>query len=150
MDKRFVFDLDLPDWEEYMKEKGFPKFRALQIYQWFMKGTLDLSKMTNVPNDIKKAVSEDLIVESMSVEKHLVSKIDGTQKFVFRLYDGHCIETVLMRYKTGLSICISSQAGCKMGCRFCASAHAGFGRNLTSGEMLGQVLLPRREYIVLW
>ncbi|MBR2750880.1 MAG: 23S rRNA (adenine(2503)-C(2))-methyltransferase RlmN [Clostridiales bacterium] len=141
MDKRFVFDLDLPDWEEYMKEKGFPKFRALQIYQWFMKGTLDLSKMTNVPNDIKKAVSEDLIVESMSVEKHLVSKIDGTQKFVFRLYDGHCIETVLMRYKTGLSICISSQAGCKMGCRFCASAHAGFGRNLTSGEMLGQVLL---------
>ncbi len=141
MDKRFVFDLDLPDWKEYMKEKGFPKFRALQIYQWFMKGTLDLSKMTNVPNDIKKAVSEDLIVESMSVEKHLVSKIDGTQKFVFRLYDGHCIETVLMRYKTGLSICISSQAGCKMGCRFCASAHAGFGRNLTSGEMLGQVLL---------
>ena len=141
MDKRFVFDLDLPDWEEYMKEKGFPKFRALQIYQWFMKGTLDLSKMTNVPNDIKKAVSEDLIVESMSVEKHLVSKIDGTQKFVFRLYDGHCIETVLMHYKTGLSICISSQAGCKMGCRFCASAHAGFGRNLTSGEMLGQVLL---------
>ncbi|MBR3058480.1 MAG: 23S rRNA (adenine(2503)-C(2))-methyltransferase RlmN [Clostridiales bacterium] len=141
MEKRFVFDLTLADWEAYMKEKGFPKFRAQQIYQWLMKGTLDLSQMTNVPNDIKKAVSEDLIVESMSIEKHLVSQIDGTQKFVFRLYDGHCIETVLMRYKTGLSICISSQAGCKMGCRFCASAHAGFGRNLTSGEMLGQVLL---------
>lgn len=141
MEKRFVLDLTLQDWEEYMKEKGFPKFRALQLYQWLMKGTLDLSKMTNVPNDIKKAISEDLIVESMSVEKHLVSKIDGTQKFVFQLYDGHRIETVLMRYKTGLSICISSQAGCKMGCNFCASAHAGFGRNLTSGEMLGQVLL---------
>jgi len=141
MEKRFVFDLTLADWENYMKEKGFPKFRALQIYQWLMKGTLDLSKMSNVPNDIKDAVREDLIVDSMTVEKHLVSAIDGTQKFVFRLYDGHCIETVLMRYKTGLSICISSQAGCKMGCRFCASAHAGFGRNLTSGEMLGQVLL---------
>ena len=141
MDKRFVLDVTLPEWEEYIKEKGLPKFRAAQLYQWFMKGTLDLSKMTNVPNPIKEMVAQDFIVDSMSVEKHLVSKIDGTQKFVFRLYDGHCIETVLMRYKTGLSICISSQAGCKMGCRFCASAHAGFGRSLTSGEMLGQVLL---------
>ena len=135
MDKRFVLDVTLPEWEKYIKEKGLPKFRAAQLYQWFMKGTLDLSKMTNVPNPIKEMVAQDFIVDSMSVEKHLVSKIDGTQKFVFRLYDGHCIETVLMRYKTGLSICISSQAGCKMGCRFCASAHAGVGRSLTSGEM---------------
>ena len=141
MDKRFVLDLTLPEWEEYMKQKAFPKFRALQLYQWLMKGVLDMEKMTNVPNDIKNAVREDFITESMSIEKHLVSQIDGTQKFVFRLYDGHCIETVLMRYKTGLSICISSQAGCRMGCRFCASAHAGFGRSLTGGEMLGQVLL---------
>lgn len=141
MDKRFVLDLSLADWEAYMQEKGLPKFRASQVYQWLMKGTLDMEKMTNVPQSLKDMIAQDLIVESMSVEKHLVSQIDGTQKFVFRLYDGHCIETVLMRYKTGLSICISSQAGCKMGCRFCASAHAGFGRSLTRGEMLGQVLL---------
>ncbi|HAU51383.1 MAG TPA: 23S rRNA (adenine(2503)-C(2))-methyltransferase RlmN [Clostridiales bacterium] len=141
MPKRFILDLDLPSWEEYMKEKGYPKFRASQVFSWCSKGVIDLDKMSNVPANIKDSLREDFVVESMSIEKHLVSEIDGTQKFVFRLYDGHCIETVLMRYKTGLSICISSQAGCKMGCRFCASAHAGFGRSLTRGEMLGQVLL---------
>ena len=141
MDKKFVLDLNLSDWEAYMKEKSYPKFRASQIFSWYSKGVLDMTKMSNVPQDIKNAIREDFITDSMSIEKHLVSEIDGTQKFVFRLYDGHCVETVLMRYKTGLSICISSQAGCKMGCRFCASAHAGFGRSLTRGEMLGQVLL---------
>ena len=141
MDKKFVLDLNLSDWEAYMKEKSYPKFRASQIFSWYSKGILDMTKMSNVPQEIKNAVREDFITDSMSIEKHLVSEIDGTQKFVFRLYDGHCVETVLMRYKTGLSICISSQAGCKMGCRFCASAHAGFGRSLTRGEMLGQVLL---------
>ena len=141
MDKKFILDLDLPAWEAYIKEKGQPKFRASQIYSWLSKGVIDPEKMTNLSKDLKAALREDFICESMSIEKHLVSKLDGTQKFVFRLYDGHCIETVLMRYKTGLSICISSQAGCKMGCRFCASAHAGFGRSLSRGEMLGQVLL---------
>ena len=141
MDKKFVLDLNLSDWEAYMKEKSYPKFRASQIFSWYSKGVLDMTKMSNVPQEIKNAVREDFITDSMSIEKHLVSEIDGTQKFVFRLYDDHCVETVLMRYKTGLSICISSQAGCKMGCRFCASAHAGFGRSLTRGEMLGQVLL---------
>ncbi|MBP5491751.1 MAG: 23S rRNA (adenine(2503)-C(2))-methyltransferase RlmN [Clostridiales bacterium] len=141
MEKRFVLDLTLPEWEEYVKEAGFPKFRAGQIYSWLIKGVLDTEKMTNLPANFKERVRQDLIFDSMTVEKHLVSEIDGTQKFVFRLYDGHCIETVLMRYKTGLSVCISSQAGCKMGCRFCASAHAGFGRSLTRGELLGQVLL---------
>lgn len=141
MEKRFILDLTLPEWEEYIKEKGLPKFRASQIYSWLSKGVIDVEKMTNLPKTVHAALKEDFITESMSVERHLESRIDGTQKFVFRLYDGHLIETVLMRYKTGLSICISSQAGCKMGCRFCASAHAGFGRSLTSGEMLGQVFL---------
>ena len=145
MEKKFILDLNLSDWEEYVKSKGMPKFRASQIYSWLSKGVLDVEKMTNIPQNIRVALKEDFVVESMTVERHLVSKIDGTQKFAFRLYDGHLIETVLMRYKTGLSICISSQAGCKMGCRFCASAHAGFGRSLTRGEMLGQVLLAGAE-----
>ena len=141
MDKKFVLDLNLSDWEAYMKERSYPKFRASQVFSWYSKGVFDMTKMSNVPQEIKNAIREDFITDSMSIEKHLISEIDGTQKFVFRLFDGHCVETVLMRYKTGLSICISSQAGCKMGCRFCASAHAGFGRSLTRGEMLGQVLL---------
>ncbi len=141
MDKKFVLDLNLSDWEAYMKERSYPKFRASQVFSWYSKGVFDMTKMSNVPQEIKNAIREDFITDSMSIEKHLISEIDGTQKFVFRLFDGHCVETVLMRCKTGLSICISSQAGCKMGCRFCASAHAGFGRSLTRGEMLGQVLL---------
>ena len=139
MDNRFVFDLTLKDWEIWVKDRGFPHYRAAQIYQWFVKGVQDLSRMKNIPETIRIAINEDFILQGLTVEKEYISKIDGTRKFVFRLHDGHRIETVLMKYKTGYSLCISSQAGCRMGCDFCASAHAGFGRSLTPGEMLGQI-----------
>ena len=139
MERRFVFDLTLPEWENWVKERGFPRYRAAQIYQWFVKGVQDTSRMKNIPEAIRTALCEDFIVRGLIVEKELTSGIDGTKKFIFQLHDGHRVETVLMKYKTGYSLCISSQAGCKMGCAFCASAHAGFGRSLTSGEMLGQI-----------
>ncbi len=139
MSRRFVFDLTLPDWETWVKDKGFPRYRAAQIYQWFVKGVQDTSRMKNIPDSIRKALTEDFIVQGLTVEKELTSGIDGTMKFIFALHDGHRVETVLMKYRHGYSVCISSQAGCKMGCAFCASAHAGFGRDLTSGEMLGQI-----------
>jgi len=139
MSRRFTFDLDLPAWETWVKEKGYPHYRAAQIYQWFSKGVQDTDRMKNIPVQIRKAIEEDFIVMGLEIEKELTSGIDGTKKFIFQLYDGHRVETVLMKYKTGYSICISSQAGCRMGCAFCASAHAGFGRSLTSGEMLGQI-----------
>lgn len=139
MDKRFVFDLTLEEWVNWVKERGFPRYRAAQIYQWFVKGIQDISRMKNIPDSIRKALSEDYILQGLILEKELTSSIDGTKKFIFQLHDGHRVETVLMKYKTGYSLCISSQAGCRMGCAFCASAHAGFGRDLTSGEMLGQI-----------
>lgn len=139
MEKRFVFDLTLQDWEVWVKDRGFPRYRAAQIYQWFVKGIQELSRMKNLPESIRLAIKEDFILQGLTVEKEYTSEIDGTRKFVFRLHDGHRVETVLMKYKTGYSLCISSQAGCRMGCDFCASAHAGFGRSLTSGEMLGQI-----------
>jgi len=139
MSKRFVFDLTLKEWEDWVKERGFPRYRAAQIYQWFVKGIQDTSRMKNLPEPIRTALCDDFIVQGLTVEKELTSEIDGTKKFIFQLHDGHRVETVLMKYKTGFSLCISSQAGCKMGCAFCASAHAGFGRDLTSGEMLGQI-----------
>jgi len=139
MDKRFVFDLTLEEWVNWVKERGFPRYRAAQIYQWFVKGIQDTSRMKNIPDSIRKALSEDYILQGLILEKELTSSVDGTQKFIFQLHDGHRVETVLMKYKTGYSLCISSQAGCRMGCAFCASAHAGFGRDLTSGEMLGQI-----------
>ena len=76
MGKKFVLDLNLPDWETYVKEKGFPKFRAAQIYSWYSKGVLDMDKMSNVPGNIKSALREDFVCDSMSIEKHLVSEID--------------------------------------------------------------------------
>ncbi|MEI8198700.1 MAG: 23S rRNA (adenine(2503)-C(2))-methyltransferase RlmN [Eubacteriales bacterium] len=139
MDKRFVFDLSLEDWITWVKERGFPRYRAAQIYQWFVKGIQDTSRMKNIPDSIRTALSEDYILQGLILEKELTSSVDGTKKFIFQLHDGHRVETVLMKYKTGYSLCISSQAGCRMGCAFCASAHAGFGRDLTSGEMLGQI-----------
>jgi len=139
MDKRFVFDLTLPEWENWVKERGFPKYRAAQIYQWFVRGVQDTFRMKNIPESIRTALSENFILLGLRVEKEMTSDIDGTKKFIFQLHDGNRVETVLMKYKTGYSLCISSQAGCRMGCAFCASAHAGFGRNLTCGEMLGQI-----------
>jgi len=139
MDKRFAFDLNLVEWETWVKERGFPRYRAAQIYQWFVKGVQDTLRMKNIPDAIRKALSDDFILQGLLPEKELISAVDGTRKFIFQLHDGHLVETVLMKYKTGYSICISSQAGCRMGCAFCASAHAGFGRDLTSGEMLGQI-----------
>ena len=146
MDKKFCLDLNLNDIKTWCRDKGFPSYRADQLFKWLSTGTVELDQMTNIPKDLKASLSEDFIFEDgMKIEHEFISQIDGTVKLVFRMHDGHIIETVIMRYKQGLSICISSQAGCKMGCTFCASAHAGFGRNLSSGEMLGQVLLSQKH-----
>ncbi|MCR4688575.1 MAG: 23S rRNA (adenine(2503)-C(2))-methyltransferase RlmN [Saccharofermentans sp.] len=143
-DKRFCLDLDLEDIKAWCKDKGLPSFRADQIHKWISSGVINTDEMTNVPKDIRAKLKEDFIFEGFDVISSLISEIDGTRKFVYRLFDGNVIETVVMRYKTGLSVCISSQAGCKMGCDFCASAKLGFGRSLSSGEMLAQVVLSQK------
>ena len=145
MDKRFCLDLNLEDIKNWCQEKKFPAFRAGQIFKWLSAGVIDTEDMTNVPKNIRQALEEDFIMNGMKVIHEFKSQIDGTTKYVYLLHDGNIIETVVMRYKTGLSVCISSQAGCKMGCTFCASAKAGFGRSLTSGEMLGQVILSGKN-----
>jgi len=143
--RRFCLDLKESELSCWCKEKGFPSYRAGQISKWLASGVIDTAKMTNIPNNIKLALENDFIMKGMTVIHKFVSQIDGTVKFVYLLHDGNIIETVVMRYKTGLSVCISSQAGCKMGCTFCASAHAGFGKSLSAGEMFGQVILSQRE-----
>lgn len=139
--RKFCLDLTENDISEWCSANSFPKYRAGQIRKWLSSGIIDTSKMTNLPGNIRTALEESFIMNGMTVIRRFESAIDGTVKFVYLLHDGNIIETVVMRYKTGLSVCISSQAGCKMGCTFCASAHAGFGRSLTAGEMLGQVIL---------
>lgn len=150
--KRFCLDLTLQDIKDWCAEKNLPLYRADQIYKWLSSGVIDLNEMNNLPKAIRTELDNSFAFngtsgshDAMVMVNEFISKIDGTRKLVYELYDGHIIETVLMRYKTGVSICISSQAGCKMGCNFCASAHAGFGRSLTSGEMLGQVVLSQHH-----
>ena len=128
----------LQELEELCMRLGWPRFRAGQIYQWIhQKLVRSVDEMTNLPKDIRERLAEDFIC--VEEEKRYVSKLDGTNKFLFRLQDGNLIESVWMPYKHGNSVCISSQVGCRMGCRFCASTVDGMVRNLTASEMLDQV-----------
>jgi len=123
-----------------MERLGEPKFRAKQLYEWMhVHLATDYTQMKNIPTALKEKLSNNYEFSHLSIAKVQESKIDGTRKYLFRLDDGNYIESVFMRYKHGNSVCISSQVGCRMGCRFCASTIDGLVRNLTSGEMLGQI-----------
>lgn len=117
-----------------------PKYRAGQLFSWLHKfGVTDFSQMANIPKSIRSVLAERYYISGCSIEEKYVSRIDSTVKYLFRLHDGEYIESVIMKYKYGYTICVSSQVGCKMGCRFCASTLAGFKRNLTAGEIEGQI-----------
>ncbi len=121
------------------------KFRAGQIFSWLHGGVSDFDGMTNLSKSLREILEKECYIALPRVSKKFVSKLDGTVKYLFELYDGECIESVFMKYKHGNTICISSQAGCRMGCSFCASTIAGFTRNLTPSEMLGQVLVTTKD-----
>ena len=126
--------------KKYFEGIGQKPFRAKQVYEWLHKKNVDaFEEMTNISADMQKQLERDFFIEQLTIVKVLTSKIDGTQKFLFRLRDGNVIESVLMRYKHGNSVCISTQVGCRMGCRFCASTLDGLERNLTSSEMLKEI-----------
>ena len=125
--------------EEYLKTLGEPRFRAKQIFKWLHSGT-PFSEMSNLPAALRKRLSEETEYRLPTVERKQESRLDGTVKYLFRLLDGEYIESVLMRYKHGNTLCISSQVGCRMGCRFCASTIGGKVRDLLPSEMLGQVV----------
>jgi len=126
--------------EELVESLGEKKYRASQIFSWLYKGVTDFSQMTNLSKTFIAKLKEKAVIKQITVEKKLVSSIDGTVKYLFTLDDGEKIESVLMRYKHGNTICISTQAGCRMGCSFCASTMNGWRRNLTPSEMLLQIM----------
>lgn len=133
-----VKSMTLSELTEYVTQNGYPKFRAKQIYDWCHKKQVrDVEEMNNLPKELRAFLSEELVM--LELVERLESKVDGTNKFVFRLQDGNVIESVFMPYQHGNSVCISSQAGCRMGCRFCASTLMGLARNLTASEMLDQI-----------
>ena len=139
-DKVDIKSLNYNELVEYILSMGEKKFRASQLYSWMheklAKGYED---MTNIPDKLKEVLKENTLYTCLEPVKVQESKIDETKKYLFKLFDGNLIESVLMKYHHGNSVCISSQVGCKMGCRFCASTLNGCVRNLTPSEMLDQI-----------
>ncbi len=133
-------DLELKELETLIKSMGQPAFRAKQVFSWIYKGVTDFDQMTNVPKALRDKLAEQTYIGRLKILKVQKSKADGTRKYLYQLEDGNTIESVFMKYKYGNSICVSSQAGCRMGCRFCASTRNGLDRNLTPGEILSQLM----------
>ena len=126
---------------------GQPKFRAKQIFTWLHKnGVTSFDEMTNVSKALREKLCENYYISTCEIEDKYVSKIDDTVKYLFKLNDGEYIESVIIKYKYGYTICVSSQVGCKMGCTFCASTLAGFKRNLTSGEIEAQLHSAQKDW----
>ncbi len=139
MDRKDIRSMTIEELKVLMGELGEKPFRAKQVYGWFHEKLVSsYDEMTNLPKSLREKLSAYPINPLKAVDVQ-VSRLDGTRKYLFCLSDGNVIESVLMRYKHGNSVCISSQVGCRMGCRFCASAIGGLTRNLTAGEMLDQI-----------
>ena len=140
--KEDILSLAAEELEEWAEAAGQKRFRARQVYEWLHvhhAGSFD--EMTNLPKALRQELDGQFRIPALRTREVLTSAVDGTQKFLFALEDGNVIESVLMRYSYGLSACISSQAGCRMGCRFCASTIGGKVRDLSAGEMLGQIIM---------
>lgn len=133
-------NLEYKEVEGLIRSIGEPAFRAKQIFSWIYKGVTSFDEMNNVPKNLRERLSEIAYIGRIKPIEVQKSKTDGTRKYLFELEDGNRIESVFMKYKYGNSICVSSQAGCRMGCRFCASTRNGLERNLTSGEILSQLM----------
>lgn len=137
--KKDIKSLDFNELKEFMQSRGEATFRAGQLYGWIHKKfAVSFDEMSDIPKGLRESLCNECFIDSTCIVKKQVSK-DGTAKFLMELNDGNKVESVLMKYKHGNSVCISTQAGCRMGCRFCASTKGGLIRNLTPSEMLGQV-----------
>lgn len=135
----------LPELTDFLKSMGQPAFRGKQVFTWLHRGVRSFEEMTNLPKALRDQLAENCVITAPTVARKQVSALDGTRKYLWELSDGNCIETVLMRYHHGNSVCISSQVGCAMGCAFCASTIGGKVRNLTAGELLAQVAFTQKD-----
>lgn len=130
---------------DFLRELGEPAFRAKQIFTWLHRGITSFDEMSNLSKALRQKLQEQCYITAPTVARKQVSQLDGTIKYLWQLRDGNCIETVLMHYHHGNTVCISSQVGCRMGCAFCASTIAGKVRDLTPSEMLDQVLFTQLD-----
>jgi len=140
---RYIYDLDLNELKEYLMSAGEPKYRAGQVFSHLHKG-YDVSEIPNVPKSVRENLEAEFITGLPKIVESQTSKIDGTRKLLLELHDGAFIECVLLQAEYGDTVCVSTQVGCKMGCKFCASGREGFIRNLSSGEILAQVIIANK------
>ena len=139
MEKIDIRSLYPEELENQILSLGEPKFRAAQLYRWLRAGVTDWQAMTNLPAPLRQKLEESAYIADVKIVRRFESKLDETVKYVFSLFDGEWIESVLMRYEHGYTVCISTQVGCRMGCEFCASGIGGLIRSLTASEMLAQI-----------
>ncbi|MDO5300678.1 MAG: 23S rRNA (adenine(2503)-C(2))-methyltransferase RlmN [Clostridia bacterium] len=139
VEKRQLLGMTPQELGEYLRELGQPAFRAKQVFAWLHQG-VPFEGMSNLPKTLRQMLADACVDNPVAVLSTVQSKIDGTVKLLYRLLDGHVVEGVLMRYKYGNTLCLSTQVGCRMGCAFCASTLDGCARSLTPGEMLGQIV----------
>jgi len=131
--------------EDHFTRAGEEKYRARQVFNWISKGADSFNDMSNVPLELRHKLSGSASLSALETLKRLKSKSDGTRKYLFKLSDGNTIESVYMKYRFGNSVCVSSQAGCAMGCIFCASGKNGLARNLSPGEMADQIYKVQKD-----
>lgn len=146
MEKKDILSMSFDELASELKLLGLPKFRATQIYDWLhKKGAVSFGEMTNISKDLIAILNNNFVILACNIEKKLVSRYDNTVKYLFSLPDGEYLECVVMNYKYGYTICVSTQVGCKMGCAFCASGIGGFKRHLAPSEILSQVYTAQRD-----
>ena len=146
MGKTDVASMDLAELQVFFDTLGEPKFRAKQLFEWLHQKQVDtFAKMTNLPQKLREKLEEEATIGGVQMVEKLVSRVDGTRKYLFALENGSVIESVLMQYDYGNTVCVSTQAGCRMGCQFCASTLDGVERSLTAGEMLAQVYTIQKD-----
>lgn len=136
---------ELPELKTELCEMGEKPFRAVQIFRWLHQGVSSFDEMSNLPKELRGRLEGRYMLTSPKILRRQVSKADGTIKYLWELYDGNCIESVWMRYHHGNSACVSSQVGCRMGCKFCASGIGGLVRSLSAGEILDQILFMQKD-----
>lgn len=145
MDRINLLGMTTEELKNFMEELGEKPFRGKQLFKWVNRGVTDFEEMTDFSKALRAKLSSAAYVGLLKTLNVQQDAKDGTRKFLFGLEDGNAIESVFMQYKYGNSLCVSSQVGCKMGCKFCATALDGFTRNLTAGEMLEQIYAAQRE-----
>ncbi len=145
MEKIDIKSLYLEELEELMASLKQPRFRSGQIFKWLQLGVSDFDEMTDIPSKLRVTLQEGYYIVTANVKKRLESYLDDTVKYLYEMYDGELVESVVMKYNHGYSICISTQVGCRMGCSFCASGLQGLKRSLTASEMLAQITTAERD-----